>query len=75
MLSIADSEKYIDICVPFSRYRSNLDNWSYIESIIEEKNSESRVAFQYHYDFEDENGYDEYKEKGDSDYFICVADL
>ncbi len=47
MLSIADSEKYMDIFFPFSRYRMNLDNWKYINDTIEGKQKDDYLAFKF----------------------------
>lgn len=37
MLSITGIEKYIDTFFPFTRYRTNLDNWDYIRQTMEYK--------------------------------------
>lgn len=46
MFSIAGPEKYIDIILPFTRYRSQLDDWDYIIKNIEEKTSDKYLAYE-----------------------------
>lgn len=63
MLSIGGPEKYIDIIFPFSRYRSNLDNWDYIEEMMEKKNSNEYFAYELYEDTTDRT-YIEYLKQG-----------
>lgn len=63
MFSIAGVEKYTDIFLPFSRYRANLDNWDYINKVIEEKNSDNYLAYIHHTDY-DNGTYSEYIRQG-----------
>lgn len=37
MHSIMDTEEYVNICIPFSRYRSKLDDWESVRQIVKEK--------------------------------------
>lgn len=64
MLAIAGPEKYIDICMPFSRYREFLNNWHYIRQTVERKQQEEYLSYEYHKEFEDCNGYDDYQKQG-----------
>lgn len=64
MLSIAGPDKYVDICLPFSRYRKYVNNTYFIHINGERKSEEEYLAFAYHQDFDDGNGYDEYLRQG-----------
>lgn len=63
MLSIAGPEKYTDIFLPFVRYRASLDNWDYINTVIEEKNKEDYLAYIY-CDNHGDGTYSEYTDRG-----------
>ncbi len=69
ILSIADVEKYINICLPFSRYRTKLNDWEYIKQTIAGKEQDSYQKFEHHVDYADGNGYEEYWKKG---FFYCT---
>ncbi len=69
MHSIADVEQYINICLPFSRYRAKLDDWEYIKQTISGKGQESYLNYEHHIDYGDGNGYEEYWRKG---FFYCT---
>lgn len=64
MLSIAGPDNYIDIFIPFARYRSNLDDWSYIKSRIQEKNDPAYINYEYYRTTPDGEKYAEYTEQG-----------
>ena len=64
MITMADPEKYPNIFWGFSRYRSHLDDWSYVETTIAKKKSKEYIDYQYHNDWDDGIGYDEYRKKG-----------
>ena len=64
MLSIAGPEKYVDICLPFSRYREALNNWHYIRQTVGRKQQEEYLSYEYYKEFEDNNGYDDYQGQG-----------
>lgn len=64
MLSISGPEKYTDIFLPFSRYRKYINDSYYIQTNIERKREEEYLAYEYHRDFDDGNGYDEYQIQG-----------
>lgn len=62
--SIADVEKYVDICIPFSRYRANLDDWETIKKTVADKSNHDYINFGNYHRGENENGYDEFWGKG-----------
>lgn len=64
MRSITDVEEYPGILFPFSRYRSELDNWNHIRATMENKKGEDYVNFRSSRYFEDGNGYEECRGKG-----------
>lgn len=64
MLSIAGPDKYIDICLPFSRFRGQLGNWDYAKQTMAEKEDENYLAYRYHSELWDGNGYDAYLGQG-----------
>lgn len=66
MITMAAPEKYPDIFLGFSRYRKNLDDWTYVAKIIEGKESRDYFNFQYHSEWEDRSGhgYTEFLPKG-----------
>lgn len=64
MDSIADMEEYPGILLPFSRYRSELDNWDHIKATMAGKKGEEYINFKSSHYFEDGNGYEECREKG-----------
>lgn len=64
MLSIGGVEKYVDIFFPFSRYRTKLDNWDYIKQTMGSKGTTEYLNFEYYNEYDDGNGYDEYREQG-----------
>ncbi|MDE6662532.1 MAG: hypothetical protein K2K46_04225, partial [Lachnospiraceae bacterium] len=63
MLSIAGPEKYVEIFLPFSRYRSKLDNWDYINEELEAKKSDAYLLYEDHTDYSD-GTYSEYGRQG-----------
>lgn len=69
IFSAAGIDNYVDTLLPFSRYRSNLDDWDYICDVLNSKSEDSYRSYQYHYDIRDGNGYDEYQDRG---YFECT---
>ena len=64
MLSIAGPEKYMDIFFPFSRYRAELSNWERVRKTVESKRAEAHQDFEYYHEFENGNGYEEYRKQG-----------
>lgn len=72
MRAIGGMEYYPDILLPFSRYRSNLENWDYVRQTIEKKKDVSYKTYEYHYDHGDGNGYDEYLGQG---YFYSTREF
>lgn len=62
MLSCAESDQYIDILLPFSRYRAKLGDWKYVKNNIGVKNTEEYLA--YRHDSENETGAPMYLEHG-----------
>ncbi len=64
MSSITDAEEYPGILFPFSRYRSELDNWDHIRATMENKKGEDYIHFRSSHVFEDGNGYEECRGKG-----------
>lgn len=64
LATMADVEKCPDLFFGFSRYRMHLDDWAYVRTAIERKRTAEYRNFQYHHDFDDEKGYDEYLPKG-----------
>ena len=47
MFSTAHPEQYTDLCIPFSRYRTQLDDWSYIQQVMEERQQEKFIDYRY----------------------------
>lgn len=64
MTTMTDVEKYPDVFLGFSRYRSHLDDWKYVETLVERKINSEDKKYQYHYEWEDGTGYDEYQPRG-----------
>lgn len=64
MRSITDMEEYPGILFPFSRYRSEIDNWEHIRMTMENKKGEEYENFRSSRYFEDGNGYEECRAKG-----------
>nr|MCM1037691.1 SGNH/GDSL hydrolase family protein [Ruminococcus sp.] len=62
--SFTGTEKYIDTLLPFSRYRSNLDNWDYIKQTMEKKKGSDYLNYVFRFDYDDGNGYNEYQRQG-----------
>lgn len=62
MLSIGGADRYIDIFLPFSRYRANLDNWEYVKWVIEEKQQEDYLNYRIYHN--DGDHYSEYRKGG-----------
>lgn len=69
MMFITGTEKYVDTFFPFSRNRINLDNWDYTRQRIGTKAADEYLNYEYYFDFEDGNGYREFKEQG---YYYCT---
>ena len=63
MLDIAGPDKYVKICLPFSRYLSKLDRWDYISQIINKKQSSDYIEYK-HYENDDDGSYVEYVKQG-----------
>lgn len=51
MLSTARPEQYTDLCFPFTRYRTRLADWDYIQQVINEKQQEQYLNYEFNYDF------------------------
>lgn len=64
MRAIGGMENYPEIFLPFSRYRSKLEDWDYVRQTIEKKKDLSYKAYEYRYDYEDGNGYYKYCGQG-----------
>lgn len=64
MLSTNDIEKYVDMLLPFSRYRTKLNDWEYVKRTISGKQTEEYLTYQKQYELLDGNGYDEYLDRG-----------
>lgn len=64
MASITDTEEYPGILFPFTRYRSELDNWDHIRATMESKRGEEYINYESSHYFEDGNGYEECRAKG-----------
>lgn len=64
MLSLAGTEKYADIFFPFIRYRTKLGNWDYIIRTMEAKGTDEYSDFEFYFEYDDGNGYEEYKQQG-----------
>lgn len=64
MITMAGPEKYPDIFFGFSRYRSHLGDWNYAEQTIQRKKGSEYLNYQYHHEWEDGNGYEEYFPRG-----------
>lgn len=58
MFSIARPEQYVDLCIPFTRYRTKLGDWNYIQQTIDQKQQEEYINYQWH------SGTEEYTRKG-----------
>lgn len=63
MLSIAGPEKYIEILLPFSRYRSRANDWEYINKRIEEKQTDDYHLYRRYQEHSD-GTYNEYIKQG-----------
>ncbi len=63
-------DKFVDVCFPFVRYRSQLGNWDYVKQIIEKKHSEEYTKYIGREDFGD-SGYMQYVRRG---YFDCTKE-
>lgn len=64
IFAMNDKKHLTEAFSPFLRYRKYLFNPYHIKNQIDTKTSKQYKSFQYHNDFEDGNGYDEYLEKG-----------
>lgn len=64
MASITDAEEYPGILLPFTRYRSELDNWDHIRATMEGKRGEEYINYESSHYFGDGNGYEECRAKG-----------
>lgn len=65
MTTMADTEKYPEIFLGFSRYREHLDDWNYVRDIMRRKRSDEYLHYQYRINYDDDgNIYDEYFPKG-----------
>lgn len=47
IFSIAGTDKYVDICIPFSRYRTKLNEWDYIKRVVEIKRQTEYKNYTY----------------------------
>lgn len=76
MLSIADTETYPEIALPFIRYRSELDNWAYVKNIMKAKDDENYQNYIYVNEYDDSTGhnYTKYTNKGFRDTNIVLRD-
>lgn len=48
MFSIARPEQYTDLCFPFSRYRTKVADWGYIKWVMDKKQTEDYLDYEYH---------------------------
>lgn len=64
MITMANSERYSDIFLGFSRYRSHLADWEYVRRITDTKKSREHMNYQYHSEWDDGIAYDEYLPRG-----------
>lgn len=56
MFSIARPEQYTDLCLPFSRYRTKLADWDYIEQVMNKKQTEDYLNYKYRSETEEYMG-------------------
>lgn len=56
MAAIGETDQYVSILFPFSRYRVNLGEWEYVKTQLEERGQENYRAFRREIDYEDGNG-------------------
>lgn len=50
MLAIGGEDQYVNILLPFSRYRVSLGDWTYVKERLEGKSQESYRSYQREYD-------------------------
>lgn len=46
MIHICETEKYIDMLIPFTRYRKYLGDWTYVKQTIESKKQETYLNYE-----------------------------
>ena len=63
-LAIGGPEQYINICLPFSRYRACLGDWDQIKYNVEAKNREEYGMYLFDQPYVDDNGKRIYGKKG-----------
>ena len=64
MISAMEWENCVEFCFPFSRYRTKLGDWDYIETNVNYKKTEDYQDYQFHTNLADDNGYDIYLTQG-----------
>lgn len=64
ILATAKAEQYINIFLPFSRYRKHLGEWECIKDNLEKKGQKSYQNYQFESCFEDGNGKNIYEKQG-----------
>lgn len=57
-------DKCLENLFPFTRYRTKLGDKEYVKNVTTQKMGEEYLAFQYHQDYADGNGYIEYMPQG-----------
>lgn len=62
--AIGGPEQYINIFLPFSRYRAYLGEWDQIKYNLEKKQQEEYAACQFTLEYEDGNGAESYERQG-----------
>lgn len=64
MIANGGLDRCLDNIFPFTRYRTKLGDGEYVKQVTAYKKEEEYLAFRYHQDFEDGNGYTEYMPRG-----------
>lgn len=72
ILSVIKKENAVELLFPFCRYRIKLDDWEYIKQTIDKKRGVDYLNYEYHYDYEDSNGYFDYRGQG---YFYSTREF
>lgn len=64
MVSMAGMDKWVNVFFPFTRYREKLGDTDYLKQTVTSKQADAYRAYEYHKDYDDGNGYDEYRKQG-----------
>lgn len=64
LLAIGGGDQYVNILLPFSRYRAKLGDWEYVKTELEKKKQEDYCDYRYMADSRDGNGRTTFERQG-----------